>query len=132
MTTGTNLAKEIYESAGSGSCRVDASIVRCGKDVVVVVGGGTTHHIGAVALAIPRPSLSDPSQISASASVLCVTGHKEDEVARNIALEVASKLDCVVTVIVGIHIDHATGDQLSEMLENCKEVIKNLVIRLES
>ena len=100
------------------------------KDVVVVVGGGSHHHVGAVALAVPRPSLADPSQISASASVLCVVGHKEDELARKIALRMASSLNRLVTVIAGIHIDTAAAQDIDALVGNCEILIERVVARL--
>lgn len=85
--------------------------VRAGRDVQLVISGGDTPHIGAVALGTPRPSLADASQKSSSASVLCVSGHKEDLLARRVALTVAKELDATVCVSVGIHLNAPTpGD----------------------
>lgn len=131
MDTSRSQTEKLQESWGEGVHRVEASALICGKDLVVVIEGGTRYHIGAVALAIPRPSLADPEQISASASVLCVTGHKEDELVRKISLQIASALNCVVTVIAGIHIDAANATDLSTMMDNCTKTISNLVERLK-
>lgn len=131
MDTSRSKTEKLQESWGEGVHRVEASVLICGKDLVVVIEGGTRYHIGAVALAIPRPSLADPGRISASASVLCVTGHKEDELARIISLQIASALNCTVTVIAGIHIDAANATDLSKMLDNCTKTISNLVERLK-
>lgn len=131
MDASKSQTEKLQESWGEGVHRVEASALICGKDLVVVIKGGTRYHIGAVALAIPRPSLADPEQISASASVLCVTGHKEDELARIISLQIASALNCVVTVIAGIHIDAANVTDLSTMMDNCTKTISNLVERLK-
>jgi hypothetical protein len=56
--------------------------VRSGDDVVVVLGGGERPHIGALAVAIPRPSLADPEQTSSTSSVITLLGHKDDELYR--------------------------------------------------
>lgn len=122
--------ESLRESWGEGSYKIEASAQVCGNDLVVVIEGGTSYHIGAVALAIPRSSLSEPGRISASASVLCVTGHKEDELARRISLQLASALNCVVTVVAGIHIDEANGADISKLMDNCTQVIKSLQERL--
>jgi hypothetical protein len=118
------------ENYGTGNLRVEIAAFICGKDIVVVIEGGTRYHVGAVALAIPRPSIADPAQISASASVLCVTGHKEDELARDTALQIASLLNCTVTVIAGIHIDAADAQNISELTDNCTYAIRKLMDKL--
>ncbi|HEY3426205.1 MAG TPA: hypothetical protein VGL27_15520 [Negativicutes bacterium] len=118
------------ENYGTGNLSVEVAAFICGKDIVVVIEGGTRYHVGAVALAIPRPSIADPAQISASASVLCVTGHKEDELARHTALQIASSLNCTVTVIAGIHIDAADAQNISELTDNCTYAIRKLMDKL--
>ncbi|MHB1136869.1 MAG: prenylated flavin chaperone LpdD [Coriobacteriia bacterium] len=116
-----------FAGHGVARTRVEAVIVSCGPDVSVCFGGGEGPHIGAVALAIPRPSLADPAAPSASASVLCVTGHKEDELARNAALEVATALGCRVSVSVGLHVDDATPADIREMAENHRIVLAQVI-----
>jgi hypothetical protein len=55
---------------------------------------------------------------SASASVLCVTGHKEDLLARTAAIELAADFKCRVNVTVGLHIDGATAEDVRLLNEN--------------
>ena len=45
--------------------------------------------MGAVALGIPQPSLRDPQQVSATASVIAVVGHQDDQGAKPLAEELA-------------------------------------------
>jgi hypothetical protein len=120
----------IHESFGTDHRRVEASALRCGNDLVVALQGGTRHHIGATAMAVPRPSLADPLRVSSSASVLCVVGHKEDELARGVALCMSAALACTVTVVAGLHVDHATGGDIKILLENCDHVVERLTARL--
>ncbi len=115
---------------GKGRHIVDARLLTCGQDIVVIINGGEAPHIGAAVLAVPRPSLSDPAQISASASVLCVTGHKDDEVARKLALRLASEFHCVTAVIAGIHIEQALEEDIEILKRNCDIVADKLLIRL--
>lgn len=112
-------------SIGNGHShhRVEAVVVLCGADICVCFGGGAAPHIGAVALGIPRPSLADGSLLSASASVLCVTGHKEDELARAAALQLATRFGCRVNVTVGLHIDGATPADIRLLDENYAAVL---------
>ncbi len=93
--------------SGKGKYALKAVPVLCGEDVYVAVTGGTRNHIGAVAMAVPRQSLSDKRVTSATASVLCNPGHKDDMPARNLALRLSSFLNRTVCVSVGIHIDGA-------------------------
>jgi gallate decarboxylase subunit D len=120
----------IHESCGAGRHCVEASALRCGNDLVVAVQGGTRHHIGATAMAVPRPSLADPSMVSSSASVLCVVGHKEDELARGVALRLSAALACTVTVVAGLHVDDATGSDIRLLQENCDRAVERLTLRL--
>jgi len=116
----------VSASSGHDHYLVEARAVVCGSSISVVFGGGTHYHIGAAALAIPRPSLADENQISASASVICVTGHKEDELARRAALMLASNFNCVVNVAVGIHLDNATREDISMLVSNFNQALHEI------
>jgi len=123
--------KTIHSSAGEGMYIVEAVAVRCGNDVSVTIAGGEAYHIGASALGIPRPSLTGEDKVSASASVICVTGHKEDLLARNAALQLSSKLNCHVNVTVGLHIDHATLNDIRKLEQHCSMVLADIERKLQ-
>ena len=116
--------------AGIGKHSIEAVALLCGGDLSVTICGGETWHIGAAALAAPRPSLKDPEEVSASASVICLVGHKEDEVARHAALELATTFSCNVNVAVGIHVDNATKADLAQLWENYKVALNLLKEKL--
>lgn len=122
--------KVIAVKTGEGIYTVEATATVCGKDYNVCIGGGDTYHIGAVALGIPRPSLADAAKISASASVLCVTAHKEDEVARETALRLATLLNTRVVVTCGLHIDDASSEDIKKLYENYLLVLAELESKL--
>ena len=118
----------VYQvSVGEGPHKIDILATLCGADLALNICGGHKYHIGAAALAVPRPSLDDPQKISATASVLAVTGHKEDELARRAALLMAAARNCTVTAIVGIHIDNATEKDLAILTENCFGALNTLL-----
>ena len=98
----------------TGRLALTLSITRMGRDLSVCLHGGDTPHIGAVAVSRPRPSLRDPQRVSATTSVIALTGHKEDGLARELAHEMASSLGVVVTLACGIHLDHITPGELAE------------------
>lgn len=88
-------------------------------------------HIGAVAVAVPRKSLIGDGSNSASASVICITGHKEDEIARQIALRLSSEWQCVVTVSAGVHIDGAKKDDIDKLCANMHELSENFINKVK-
>lgn len=108
--------------AGSGKYVVEAMAVLCGPDVSVCICGGTHPHIGASALGLPCESLKDSSQPSASVSVLNVVGHKEDQLAKEAAFKLTKSLGCRVSVSAGLHVDHATQEEI-QLLWNCYEQV---------
>lgn len=118
--------KVITSKVGQGIHTVEATAVLCGKDINICIGGGDTYHIGAVALAIPRPSLADETRTSASASVICVTSHKEDEIAREAALRFAASFKTRVSVTCGLHIDNATSQDIKTLYENYVSLLEQL------
>ncbi len=98
-----------------------------GRDWSVVITGGEIPHLGAVALGVPRPSLKDPGRISATVSVLTLTGHKEDEIARPAALFLASSLKAPVVVSCGIHNDRIEPGAIRRFAELVQEGLNDLV-----
>ena len=98
--------------------KVEATLVTCGKDLLLAIGGGEEYHIGAVALAVARPSLKNDGTTSASASVLCLTGHKEDSLAKKAAIELASMTGSNVTITIGLHINSATCSDIAKLEDN--------------
>ena len=94
------------------------SIVEMGADLNVMIMGGEKPHIGAVAIAIPHVSLSNPDKVGVSTSLMTVTGHKEDDIARTSADFLARSLRSLVVVTCGIH-----SRNLTKELINKKKVI---------
>jgi hypothetical protein len=89
---------------------------------------GGREHLGAVAIGIPRLSLSGSGRISATVSSFTVTGHMDDEIARPAALFLAKNLNCNVVVSCGIHFDHiASGG-----IEIVKELVQTALIKFLS
>jgi len=119
--------KEISLITGEGKHQVCLRALFCGKDVSICIFGGDVPHIGAVAVAVQRKSLTGDGSDSASVSVICITGHKEDELARKIALRLSSKLLCNVTVSAGVHIDDASMDDITILSTNIEELMKNMI-----
>lgn len=83
--------------------RLAAWIHEVGEDLVVAVGGGEKPHVGSVVLAQPYRSKLRPGEFSASCSVLTIPPHKEEPIARGIAVRLAESLGKVIVVTAGVH-----------------------------
>jgi len=125
IADGTRM-ESFHVQVGQNRHRVEALVVVNGADLSVTVGGGSLYHIGAAALAVPRPSLADPNLLSASVSVICVTGHKEDELARAAALRLAARFNRVVVVSVGLHLDGASPQDIDTLTVNFHTLVEQV------
>jgi len=81
------------------------------SDVIVVITGGR-DHIGAIGLAVPRPSLLDANNRSATSSILTMPGHKEDVLVKDVSERVAAATGRNIVVIAGVHYDDLAVDDL--------------------
>lgn len=75
-----------------GTYDIEAYVRFIGQDLSVAIWGRAKPHIGAIALAQPRPSQKDQERMSSSASVLCILGRKEDELSKAVSEILASTL----------------------------------------
>ncbi|GAB6107221.1 isopentenyl-diphosphate Delta-isomerase [Fusibacter bizertensis] len=112
---------------GKGKHAITLNTISCGKDISVSIYGGDIPHIGAVAVAVPRESLSGDGSISSSASVICLSGHKEDDIARKVALRISAAWNCTASVSVGIHIDKAKLIDFIEIEKNVDLLVDELL-----
>jgi hypothetical protein len=103
-----------------------ASVRWIGGDLSVAIWGGERPHIGAVALAQPRPSLKDSGIMSATASVICVVGHKEDELVKEASEFLAAVLKTRVVVTAGIHWDNLDEEGIRAVKQNSQALVKRI------
>ncbi len=101
-----------------GSYDLQAEVRMIGADLLVAIFGGERPHIGAVAVAQPRPSLRDPRRLSATASVICLLGHKEDTLAKAAAEQLAAALNTRVVVTAGMHWDDLSQEGIRQVNRN--------------
>jgi gallate decarboxylase subunit D len=107
-----------------GAFDLTASVMKVSQDVVIVIWGGDKPHIGAVALAQPRQSLKNPDKRSATASVLCILGHKEDAVVKTVAERLAAFANHPVVVTAGMHWDNIQETDLNKIDKNVEILIQ--------
>ncbi len=117
--------------AGEGRWRVEGTAVATSAGLTLHLYGGERLHVGAVALAVPRPSLRDPTRTSATASVLAVTGHKDDELAKPLAELAAARLGQVAVVVVGVHVEGASPEDIARLSEHATQAVEALLQQLE-
>ena len=102
-----------------------------GEDLVTCIWGGTQPHIGAVAIALPRPSIADPNVVSSTSSVFTVLGHKEDELVKMVSERLSARLQKNVVVTAGVHWDHLEEDAITEILDNCRALAEKVADVIE-
>lgn len=102
-----------------------------GKDLWVTLRGGIRPHIGSVILAVPRPSLKNPSTTSSTSSVLNLPGHMDEHPGRDMAEKLAAALGCNVALACGIHYDDLTTPNIEGIMGICAELGDELLEKLK-
>jgi gallate decarboxylase subunit D len=123
-----NFAVKTWES----SYNIEAHVHVIGNDILVAIWGGDKAHIGAISVAEPRPSLDDPQATSATASVICMLGHKEDDVAKKISILLASRLNARVVVTAGMHWEKINDEGIDKVIENSNTIARMVLEKLKT
>jgi hypothetical protein len=123
---------EFTVATHEGSYDLEAGVRLIGEDLLVAIWGGERPHIGAVSVARPRPSLKDPEATSATASVICLLGHKEDELAKAASEVLAAALHTPVVVTAGIHWDDIEPEGIQQVIRNSKILVDLILEELAS
>jgi hypothetical protein len=111
-----------------GKFPISALLQRIGDDYLLSIWGGAAH-IGAVAMAQPRPSLADANRMSSTASVFCYVGHKEDELVRRISERLSAALSAKVVVVAGLHWDNLLHEEIAQVLSNADLLVSMILDR---
>lgn len=130
MARGSEGRRIVKVAVGRGRRRVQATAILPDDGVIVSLLGGVRSHVGAVAIGIPRPSLRNPGQCSASSSVITITGHKEDALAKACADDLARQLGRVAVVVAGMHVDAAEPGDIEALATNATQAMEGLIERL--
>jgi hypothetical protein len=113
--------------AGEGRHRVWGTALLTSESLSVNLLGGDVPHIGAVAIGIPRQSLARQERQSATTSVYALVGHKEDELARSMATELARGLGITSVVVAGVHLERARPRDIALVLQNADRAVKTIL-----
>jgi len=123
---------EFIVQTQTGAYDLRAAVRFIGNDVLVAIWGGEKPHIGAVAMAQPRASLRDPSVTSATTSVFCFLGHKEDALANAAATTIASRLKTQTVVTAGMHWDNLDEEGIRAVQANSALLVELIIKRVSS
>lgn len=101
-----------------------------GKDLLVCINGGSRPHIGSAVLSQPRPSLTGDGTISATSSVMNLTGHKDEFICRSVGEYLCRSLNTPVVCTGGFHVDGITREQIQEVTEAADSLAQELKWKL--
>jgi hypothetical protein len=120
------MVRTLSVTAGTGRYRIEVLTTLTAEGLIVQILGGEKPHVGAVALALPRPSLSSPGELRASTTVVPLYGHRDDEIARPAAEKLAVACAQPVVVVAGVHIEAATREEIEMLVANVSEAVDGL------
>ncbi len=121
------MTMDFIVKTNEGAYNLEANVRLIGKDLLIAIWGGEKPHIGAVSVAQPRPSLKDPNITSATASVICLLSHKEDELAKAASEILSATLKTTVVVTAGIHWDNLGKAGIQQVIQN-SEILVDLIL----
>ncbi|MFW9799746.1 MAG: hypothetical protein ACFFD9_04885 [Candidatus Thorarchaeota archaeon] len=97
-----------------------------GNDLLVAIYGGDEHHIGGVSVAYPtRSHYRNATTISVNSITL--PGHKDYVVSNSTAEKVCKSLEKPIVVIVGIHYDAATSEEIEQIIQTVDELTEEVI-----
>jgi len=115
-----------YEiTKGEGRTRISLLAQGLGGDLVVFIYNENAH-IGAVAV-----GEYDHKKNRTSTSVITRLGHKDDVIAQKAAYLISKHTKRPSCVIVGIHLDNITDEEIQKFLENADPLVKDFLKRRE-
>lgn len=96
--------------------------VPMGRDYVFLLGGGDVH-VGAAATAYLEHG-------EVCVAVHAVPAHREGELAAELARKAAIRLGTTVTVVAGMHVDHASKEDIIRMVEDARRLMDEAITNL--
>ena len=108
--------------------KIHGFIQKLGKDLLISIWGGPQPHIGAVGMAIPRPSLKNAERWSATSSNFTFLNHKEDLLVKKISEKIASQTRAHVVVTAGLHWDNLSPREIA-LIERLTSKVGDLILK---
>ena len=97
-----------------------------GNGLVVFLTGGEKPHLGGVSLAA-IPSADNAELSNCDTWDVTLPGHKDKELARNIARQICLATGEPVSVSAGIHIDNASGEDIKCFGRMAEEITEKFI-----
>lgn len=112
---------EWFQTAyGEGRCRVTLEMrATNGHGLYGLLGGGELTHVGGVVLAAPRAKSSGEG-LTSNLWIITVPDHKDINIGQQIAHQICVRVNEAVSLTVGLHIDHATAEEIQTLCDNCR------------
>jgi len=123
--------KRFLVEISKGRFKIHGFVQEVGQDLLVSIWGGTRPHIGAIGIAIPRPSLKNPKKWSATSSHFTFLGHKEDIMVKKISEKLATQLRRNVVVTAGVHWDRITSNEIKAIQNLTQKLSDQILKRLQ-
>ncbi len=123
--------KRFKVEISKGRLKINGLVHEVGSDVLVSIWGGTRPHIGAIGMAIPRPSLKHSKRWSATSSVFTFIGHKEDIIVKKMSEKLAARLRRNVVVTAGVHWDGVTSGEIKTIQNLARRLSDQILKRME-
>lgn len=114
---------------GEGRSYLSLTLWDTGSGLHGLLTGGEKPHVGGVALAVPRPSLTGEGW-SSDCYLIPVPQHKDIELAGPLADQLARAICQPVVITAGVHTDVLTSDELIAIRENYKQLTESVLLAL--
>ncbi len=98
-----------------------------GEELCVTISGGDRAHIGSVAIAEPRESLTGDGTASATVSTYNFPGHKDDIIANEVARSLTSATGHRCVCLCGIHYDRFSEELYTKLLTLQEQILNDLL-----
>ncbi len=93
------------------------ALTTAGNGWTVRITGGDRPHVGAVAMAVPSLNAATGEE-TCDVSVLTGPGHKDRFLAEKVADYLCRQTGEIISVTAGVHVDHASKEDLSLLVEH--------------
>jgi hypothetical protein len=100
----------VHLSVGEGRYRIELECLQIGNDRLFIITSAKEGHIGAVTLAEKK-----------GLQTLSKQGHRDDIVSQSVAEILHRALGEDIVVVCGIHIDHATKEEIETLVVNAQQ-----------
>jgi hypothetical protein len=97
---------------GEGKYQVTLKKHQVGPDLLLVLTGGDQPHLGGMVMCEPGKK-----------SQVVIRGtHKDYIVLQPLAEAACERYNTTIVAVGGIHIDHASKEDIDQLIKNCKEL----------